>query len=194
MRQRGLSVRSLEPGLWPDLERLFGENGACGGCWCMWWRVPRGGRLWMETKGPKAKKMFRRLVSNGKARGALAYDGDTPVGWCAVGPRAEFPRTERTKAYRRDDLDGVWSVNCFFVARTHRGRGVARALLDAAVKEAKRGGARIVEGYPVPVREAQQIPAVFAYTGPLPIFEEAGFEVVQRLAPSRPLVRLRVKR
>lgn len=25
---------------WSDLERLFGERGACGGCWCMHRRLP----------------------------------------------------------------------------------------------------------------------------------------------------------
>jgi hypothetical protein len=24
---------------WQDLETLFGERGAYGNCWCMWWRM-----------------------------------------------------------------------------------------------------------------------------------------------------------
>lgn len=27
---------------WSDFEELFGRRGACGGCWCMWWRFARG--------------------------------------------------------------------------------------------------------------------------------------------------------
>jgi hypothetical protein len=26
---------------WADFETLFGERGACGGCWCMLWRLAR---------------------------------------------------------------------------------------------------------------------------------------------------------
>jgi hypothetical protein len=26
---------------WTDFETLFGERGACGGCWCMLWRLRR---------------------------------------------------------------------------------------------------------------------------------------------------------
>jgi hypothetical protein len=26
---------------WSDFEALFGERGACGGCWCMLWRLKR---------------------------------------------------------------------------------------------------------------------------------------------------------
>ena len=45
-----LTVRPLREDDWPAIEELFGSNGACGGCWCMWWRVPRGGKLWTEMK------------------------------------------------------------------------------------------------------------------------------------------------
>ena len=34
-----LTVRPLTPDLWPDLEDLFGREGACHGCWCMYWRI-----------------------------------------------------------------------------------------------------------------------------------------------------------
>jgi len=34
-----LSIRPLTPNLWPALKELFGENGACYGCWCMYWRI-----------------------------------------------------------------------------------------------------------------------------------------------------------
>lgn len=31
----GLHIKELTPELWPALEKLFGKNGACAGCWCM---------------------------------------------------------------------------------------------------------------------------------------------------------------
>lgn len=190
-----VETRELTPDLWPAVEELFGPRGACGGCWCMWWRVERGGKLWEETRGEPARRAFRELVSSGKARGILAFAGGRPLGWCAYGPRAEFPRTERVRAYRRDDTAGVWSVNCFYIARQHRGRGVARALLRAAVDACRRQGAAVVEGYPVTeTADGQRLAAAFAWTGPLAIFEEAGFEVVQVDPPGRPLVRLALDR
>ena len=186
-----IETRELAPELWPAVEELFGPRGACGGCWCMWWRVERGGKLWDETKGEPARRAFRGLVASGRALGVLAFAGGRPVGWCAFGPRAEFPRTERVRAYRRADAAGVWSINCFFIARPHRGRGVARALLAAAVAACRRHGAAVVEGYPVTAAaDGKPLAAAFAWTGPLALFEEAGFQVVQVDSPSRPLVRL----
>jgi hypothetical protein len=40
--QMKLTVRPLTPDLWPALEDLFGANGACNGCWCMYWRIGAG--------------------------------------------------------------------------------------------------------------------------------------------------------
>src|SRR5437773_770027 len=36
-----LTFRAVTRDRWPDLEELFGPRGACGGCWCMWWKLPR---------------------------------------------------------------------------------------------------------------------------------------------------------
>jgi GNAT superfamily N-acetyltransferase len=186
-----LRVEELKPEHWPHLTTLFGSNGACGGCWCMWWRVERGGELWRKTQGGPARRAFKQRVQAGQALGVLAFDGEVPVGWCAFGPRADFPRVERMKAFRTDDTQGVWCVNCFFIARGHRGQGVARALLATAIEGCRRRGARAVEAYPVTTTEAGgKVAPAFAYTGPINIFEEQGFKVVQRLSPTRPLVRL----
>lgn len=183
----------LTPAHWPLLEGLFGAKGACGGCWCMAWRVARGGKLWAQTKGDPARRRFRQLVGAGTAHGILALDGDTPVGWCTFGPRAHFPRLERVRAYARPDASEVWSIPCFFVARGYRGRGLAHRLLAAAVAACARRGARIVEGYPVTAtQDGKHLPAAFSWTGPLPVFLAAGFEVVQQKAASRPLVRRRL--
>ena len=185
----------IEPAHWPAIEALFGDSGACGGCWCMWWRVPRGGALWEKTKGAPARRAFRRLVAAGEAKGMLAFAGDEPVGWCAIGPRSDFPRVERVRALAGAGADGVWSINCFFIARGWRGRGAARALLAAAVRACARHGASVVEGYPVkPSPGGRPQPGAFVWTGPLNIFEERGFRAVREGdQASKTLVRLRVR-
>ncbi len=175
---------------WPDFERLFGDNGACGGCWCQWWRVPRGGKLWDQTKGVKAKRMMKKLFADGKITGLLAYDGDKAVGWCSFGPRPVFARLQRTRAYARDDIEDVWSINCFFIDKKYRRKGLAREMLRAAIKFLKKRKIKIAEAYPVTLtKDGKQLPAAFSYTGPIKIFEDEGFEIIQQLAPSRPLVR-----
>ncbi|MSR63461.1 MAG: hypothetical protein EXS08_13550 [Planctomycetes bacterium] len=46
-----LEVRALRPTNWPALEALFG---ACGGCWCMAWRLERA--AWEAGRGQLASR------------------------------------------------------------------------------------------------------------------------------------------
>lgn len=171
-----LATRPLEPGDWPLVERLFGTNGACGGCWCMWWRVPMGGRTWDAAKGAPNRAALRALVESGTASGVLALDGDEPVGWCAVGPRAQFPRIDRSRALARDWGERTWSLNCLYVPARWRGCGVATALVAAAVALAKARGAAEIEAYPQAVRPGERQAGAFVWTGVPSLFEAHGFE------------------
>src|SRR5262245_47017405 len=136
----------VRPAHWPDVVTLFGPNGASVGCWCMFWRLPNS-----ELNANSAddnRAALESVVRSGRPSGLLAYDGDEPVGWCAVAPRAEFRRLPRTKALELTDPDddSVWSITCFVVRTDRRRRGVATALLDAAVEFARAHGASAVEG------------------------------------------------
>lgn len=170
-----MTVRELRPDDWPLVESLFGEKGACGGCWCMWWRVPKGGKLWKERKGDLNRESFRREVLESAVHGVMAFEGETGVGWCRFGPRGDFPRIQSIKAIRGGAPAGTWSVVCFYILSRRRKQGVARALLDAAVRRAFELGAERVEGYPAIPAGEKPVPAVFAWTGVPRLFESAGF-------------------
>jgi GNAT superfamily N-acetyltransferase len=183
-----ITVRPLEPNDWPIIEKHFGDNGACGGCWCMWPRVPRGGKLWEESKGEKNRASFRRLVKAGKVHAVLAFCGEEPIGWCSFGPRETFPRLETVRALKRDWSADTWSIVCFYIPARWRGRGVASRLLGEATTQAFALGAREIEGYPVvPKNPPERIPAAFAWTGVPALFEQAEYEELHRPEMSRPL-------
>lgn len=179
-----VTVRGLTRRDWPVIERLFGERGACGGCWCMWWRLPRGGQLWRESKGEKNRADFRRLVQAGEVHGMLAFADGEPVGWCTFGPRESFPRLERVRALAGAWDEGAWSVVCFYIAPRWRGRGVAARLLKAATERAFELGARELQGYPVIPRN-ECMPNSFAYTGVPALFEKQGFKQMARPTAAR---------
>jgi GNAT superfamily N-acetyltransferase len=184
--QSGLSFAPLTPERFADLEKLFGPRGACGGCWCMYWRLPR--REYEARRGEGTHQALKALVDGGEVPGLLAYSNGEPIGWCALGPRDQYPPLARSRILEPvDDLE-VWSVVCFFVARKHRRQGVMAALLAAAVGYAQQCGARIVEGYPVVPRK-DRMPDIYAYTGTFSLFAKGGFAEVARRSETRPIMR-----
>jgi GNAT superfamily N-acetyltransferase len=173
-----LIIRPLTRDDWPAIETLFGAKGACGGCWCMLWRAPFGGRRWKESLGEPNRAAFRSLIESGAIHGILAFRDGRPVGWCSIGPRSEFPGLGRSRVLQSDWDEGTWSVTCFYMPAAERGRGLASRLLRAAIALARKRGARSIEGYPMRPKEAKKIPAAFAWTGVVPLFERAGFRCV----------------
>jgi GNAT superfamily N-acetyltransferase len=180
------AICPLTPARWKDLEALFGERGACGGCWCMFWRLPRA--VFERQKGSGNRQAFRRRVQKGDPPGLIAYDGRTPVGWCAVAPRAQYPALARSRILQPVDGEPVWSVSCLFVARPYRRRGVSKRLLEAAADYVRRRGGRIVEGYPVEPKE-KKVADAFVWTGLASAFRQAGFHEVARRSQTRPIMR-----
>lgn len=191
-KQPGIPVlrfHSLTEDRWADLETLFGERGACGGCWCMYWRLQRA--EFERRKGQGNKQSMRRLVAGGEAPGILAYAGQEPIGWCAIAPRESYPKLERSRVLRRIDDEPVWSVTCLFVKKEYRNRGVSVQLLRAAVEFARARGATVVEGYPAEPKRGR-MPDVFAWTGLVSAFESAGFVERARGSPTRPIMRFEI--
>ena len=171
---------------WKDLVSLFGERGACGGCWCMWWRLSRS--QFNKQKGEGNKKGLKKIVDAGEIPGILAYSKGEPIGWCSVAPRERFSTLERSRILKRVDDEPVWSVVCFFIAKPFRRKGVTVELLKAAMEYAKKHGAKIVEGYPIEPKKGK-MPDVFANTGLASAFRQAGFVEVLRRSETRPIMR-----
>ena len=175
---------------WTDLEALFGENATCDECWCMWWRQTHA--RFMQNRGEANRRAMQEIVRSGVVPGIIAYDGDNPVGWCSVAQREQFGRLVRSPILKPIDDEPVWSVACFVVGRSARGRGVMRALLPAAVKYAAENGATIVEGYPRDTA-VKRYSAADLYLGTVSLFTAAGFAEAARRSPARPIMRYRVR-
>lgn len=186
-RQKTFSYHPLTPDRWDDFAALFGPRGACGGCWCMTWRLPRA--QFNAQKGDDNRKAMKAIVKKGPPPGVLAYDGGRAIGWCAVAPREAYVALARSRVLKPIDDQPVWSVSCLFVAKDYRRRGVSSGLLKAAAKFVKSRGGRIVEGYPV-IPHRDDAPGAFLWTGIVASFDGAGYREVARGSPARPIYRL----
>lgn len=190
MKPAGLEVRPLREEAWDEFEQLFGERGACGGCWCMWWRLSRS--QFEKQKGEKNRQAMRAIVESGEVPGILAYVNGRPAGWCSVAPREHYPVLERSRVLKRVDEKPVWSIVCLFVARPYRRTGLSVRLIEAAVEYVRSRGGRILEGYPVEPRK-DEMPDAFAWTGIASAFLKAGFREVARRSDTRPVMRREIR-
>jgi GNAT superfamily N-acetyltransferase len=180
-----LKFKPVTPARWDDFAKLFGQKGACGGCWCMNWRLQA--KEFEQNKGAGNKRAMKKIVLSGKIPGLLAYAGNEPIGWCSVAPRETFVRLERSRNFKPIDDKQVWSIACLFIAKPFRAQGVSVALLKATVAHVKKKGGKIVEGYPV--EPDKKWPDAFAWTGVTSAYVKAGFKEVLRRSPSRPIMR-----
>jgi GNAT superfamily N-acetyltransferase len=177
-----LSIRPLMPDLWPALEDLFGPLGACNGCWCMYCRI---GSEYKRRPRAENKAALREIVRRGPPPGLLAFDGDLAVGWCQLTPRDAVPWLDHTWRLARVDDKAVWSLSCLYIRKGYRRRGVSTALIEEALRVAKRAKAPALEAYPF---DASVSPSSTS-TGYASTFERLGFEVVARRIPARPIMR-----
>jgi GNAT superfamily N-acetyltransferase len=182
---KDVEIRPLTPDRWAEFEELFGPRGASGGCWCMFWRLHSNVNA--GNTGEDNKRAMRQIVDSGEPPGLLAYVGGEPAGWCSIEPRERFARIENSRTMKRtDDKPGVWSLNCFVIAKKHRRAGLMTTLLDAAVDHARSHSARIIEAYPI--EPSGDLKSYHGFTGIASTFHRRGFREVSRLRDGQVLM------
>ena len=181
-----LVFKPLTPRLMDALGTVL--RGSWGtGCWCMYPRLTDA-----QTRalpGPASLSQRRRAAMTSLARrrrapGLVAFEGDEPVGWIAIAPRTELARIETSRATPRVDDEDVWVIPCITVRKTARGRGIAVALIRAALAYAFERGAPAAEAYPR--AGATRTADDNAYFGTEALFHRAGFRLVRRPLEDRP--------
>jgi GNAT superfamily N-acetyltransferase len=171
------------------LDALFSCTPSSDHCRCMWF-----------LKSVKAFHAdgglgnWRDLVGLAKSSelplGLLAYNGDTPVGWCATGPRSRYIRATATPTYRGRDPDedkAVWLVPCFFIHPAARGQGLTTKLLEAAVELARIRGASAIEAFPYTSAKRRGGDTQVGFAS---VFAALGFQTIRNPSPTRSLMRL----
>lgn len=152
----------------------------------MYWRI---GSAYRRRPAARNRSDFGRVVRRGPPPGLVAFDGERAVGWCQLTPRDALPFLDRQWRLKRVDDLAVWSISCFYVRIGYRRRGVTAALIREALRVAKRAKAPALEAYPF---DAALSPSSTS-TGYASTFARAGFKVVARRIPARPIMRHNLK-
>ncbi len=182
-----LTFEPLTKDNWGKFLRLFGNKGACGNCWCMYYRLNK--QDYQEGKQDDGNKnAMKEIVWDNRPAGILGFYEGEPIAWCAFAPREDFLKLEKSRVHKRIDDQPVWSIPCFFIDKRFRRHGVSVELLKGVINYARKEGIKIIEAYPTtPTQE--KLPDSFAWIGLYKSFERAGFTIVDQTSKNRPMVR-----
>jgi GNAT superfamily N-acetyltransferase len=189
-----VTIVPIADAAWTDVQQVFGTRGDPARCWCQFFKLSN--RQWWDESTESKEASLREQAAEATGPGLIAYLDGEPVGWCAIEPRRNYPQLLRSKvvttgsAAPADDAS-VWAITCFVVRVGYRRRGVATALVAAAVDRARQHGARLVEGYPVDTAAREKTSAATLYHGSVSLFESAGFTVAARPTTDRAVMEFR---
>jgi ribosomal protein S18 acetylase RimI-like enzyme len=170
-------LEPLTPQRLPDFldffeNRAFTDHPEWLSCYCHFPHADHARVVWSERGAAQNRAATCERVEAGTMSGWLAYADGVAVGWCNAGPRRFIEGWLDTP----DPLaDRIGAIACFIVAPAFRGRGLARALLDAACGGLRDRGFEWAEAYP---RSAAGS-AAQNHHGTLAMYVGAGFETVR---------------
>lgn len=191
-----LEIRPAHQASCEDLQVIFGTRGQAARCQCQRCKLrPRETFAAQPVEERAARLRDQTGCSDPLApftSGLVAYQAEEPVGWCAVEPRPHFPGLRHSQVPwqgRDEDREdaSVWAITCVFARAGFRTQGISRALIEAAVKFARSGGATAVEAYPMTTRAAI---SEELHVGTLDSYLGAGFTELTRPTPRRAVVRI----
>jgi GNAT superfamily N-acetyltransferase len=160
------------PGFLAFFDReAFGDNPAWSSCYCQCFYEDHRQVDWAARSLEENRNCAVARCRAGDMRGYLAYFDERVVGWCNAAPRAMLHALD---AEPIADASITGSVLCFFLVEpAARGRGVARALLDAACEGLRSHGLSYAEANPRPQARSD----AENHWGPLAMFLSAGFSI-----------------
>jgi GNAT superfamily N-acetyltransferase len=179
-----VKVERLDAARFDAWARLFERAGSA--CFCRYWHFTGTKNDWLARSLTDANKDDARAHL---PTGLVAIEGDEVLGWTKLAPRSSLVKLRAQSVYRALDLgadDGVIAIGCMLVDPAKRASGVARALVQGAIRDARDRGALALEAYPRCVRDHDRhVPrhAEELWMGPEALYLEAGFVPVAGEAP-----------
>jgi hypothetical protein len=182
-----LKIEPLTAATWPKFEELFGrKQGANGGCWCMWWRLPRSD--WQELSKEQRRISFKATVERGEPTGILLIYDEAAIGWCAVTPHSALPTFARSRISKAIDEKPSWCTSCFFIKAGHRSNGHMKDLIRGAIWFARRNGAVALDAFPQEMNGREGY--VDTFVGVASCFRACGFTKMEQRGERRSAMRL----
>jgi GNAT superfamily N-acetyltransferase len=174
-------VRRFDSACRSDFFDLHSEPNGGGWCNCVAWWVPTWGG-WGDRTAAENRALRESLCARGEYDGYLLYVNHRPAGWCQVGPRDRLEKLAQQFDLQPDAE--AWAITCFFIAKSHRRKGLASYLLHEVLSDLHERGVKRVEAFP---KRREGLGTLDLWNGPEEIFLSEGFKV-WRDDPKRPVL------
>ena len=161
-----------------DHERgaAFADNPEWAKCYCHYYHVPKA-IAWDTLDAAANRKAMTARIDVAEMEGFLAYAGGDVIGWLNAQPWHKLQHACARLKIAPPGLDvpphEAAAIVCFVVGAQWRRRGVAKALLDAALASFAARGIRVVDAFPW--KAGDRAAPTDHYHGPLSLFRAAGF-------------------
>ena len=175
MESHPVLIQALGPESLPLFLRFFdgdafSDNPKWSSCYCQCFYEDHNVVKWSDRTSEQNRTLACSRTAASQMQGYIASESGVPVGWCGAAPRHLLHALDDEPT---PDSETVGAIICFLVSPSHRGKGVARALLDAACIGLREQGMSIAEANP---RLTAQT-AADNHFGPLSLYLSSGFIV-----------------
>ena len=175
MTSHSISTQALNPASLPLFLQFFdgdafSDNPKWSSCYCQCFYEDHNVVTWSDRTAKQNRALACSRTATSQMQGYIAVKGGAPVGWCGAAPRDLVHALDGEPT---PNSGTVGAIICFLVSPVHRGKGVARALLDAACAGLREQGMKIAEAYPRPAA----LTAADNHHGPLSLYLSSGFSI-----------------
>jgi GNAT superfamily N-acetyltransferase len=186
-----IKIKALSPALAADYfdffdNRAFSDNSEWSCCYCTYFHMNAqserevddevsadGGGVDALRRALRGKA--QRLIDEGTLRGYLAYANGIAIGFCNTNDKSMYVKHINEIASNAGERVKVTA--CYVIAPEYRGKGIATALLERAISDARADGYTAIEAYPL----HGETGVALNYVGPERMYEKAGFVVIDQL-------------
>jgi len=177
-----ITIKPLTPELSADYFDFFDNRAFTDDspyrCYCQMYQMSKkqAKALLEDTKGQDPRRISREVaeqqIADNVLRGYLAYVDGKAIGWCNANDRANYPIEPVYDVPFYAPVENIEkAVVCFEIAPEYRRRGVATALLNRVIADAKMEGYLAVVSFPIVRNERFE----WDFHGPVRLYEKAGF-------------------
>ena len=168
-----INVRQLSNSLKEDFYQVHSDNGCGGWCFCSAWYIPTwegfGDRTTEQNKAVR-EELFARGISDGY----IVYVDEVPSGWVRVGLRDDTSKLINQFGLEPDPE--MWAITCMALTPKLQGQGLAHEIFRLILDDLRVRGVKRIQAFP---KSNMGLSKEEIWTGPISVFEKAGFVVIK---------------